>query len=328
MSALAAFLDSAGWADATHEPLDGDASARTYTRLRKGDATAMLMQAPAGSADEIDRFIRLAAHLRGLSYSAPQILAAAPGDGWLLLEDFGQDLFARLLDTDPTREADLYAAATDLLADLHRHPAPAFVTAYDPEAMASATDLAWTWYAGTPDAGEHAQALLRDALAAHWPDRPVLALRDFHTENLFWLPQRAGLARVGLIDFQDAVATHPAYDLVSMTRDARRDVSEARAGAVTTRYAGATGTDPDQLAEASALLATQRNLRILGIFARLCLRDGKTRYAAFVPRVWRYLVTDLSHPALAELRTAVMHSLPAPETDLLHRLETGCRPAP
>ncbi len=164
---------------------------------------------------------------------------------------------------------------------------------------------AWDWYAkgitGSAEGLEAAQTHLA-TLLTETVSGPVLILRDYHTENLFWLPDRDGIARVGLIDFQDALAGPRAYDLISLTEDARRDVHPALADRMITHYATRTGLDADTFRRAAATCAAQRNLRILGVFARLSLHFGKPHYVDLIPRVWNHLQRDLSHPGLARLR--------------------------
>ncbi len=329
--AAAAFLDAAGWGAAARAPLAGDASRRRYERLTGADgARAVLMDAPPEQGEDVRPFLRVARHLGALGLSPPAILAADPERGLALIEDLGDSLYARVVEHAPQSEPALYEAATDLLAALHAHPPPDGTPDYGPPEMADRARLAALWYrpglAGrSPDArdAEAADALeraVRAALEAHAPGRPVLVLRDYHAENLLWLPGRAGVARVGLLDFQDAAAGHPAYDLVSLVQDARRDVPVALHDAMIARYAAATGADAAGLRSACAVLGAQRALRILGVFARLSLRDGKTGYAALMPRTWDLLQRDLAHPACAELREAVAQTLPAPDAAGLTRI--------
>jgi len=167
-------------------------------------------------------------------------------------------------------------------------------------------------------------AVLEPLLTCHAAAADVLILRDYHAENLLWLPERAGLARVGLLDFQDALEGHRAYDLVSLLQDARRDVSNRVESAMLERYIAATGQDAESFITAYRLLGAQRNLRILGVFARLCLRDSKPRYLDLIPRVWAYLQRDLEHPALSPLRPILADALPAPTPSILARLKDQC----
>lgn len=307
-----AFLAAAGWAGAARLPLAGDASSRRYERLIRPDGVhAILMLTEAGS---LGPFLRIAAHLEALGLSTPQIFADDDDSGLMLLEDLGDGLFARQLEADPSRETEFYLAATDLLIALQAAPPPE-APDYGAEAMVAAIAPLADYAAGA----EPLQAALAEAFAALPDWQPVLALRDYHAENLFWLPERRGLARVGLIDFQDAVLSHPLYDLVSLSRDIRRNVAPETAAAMLARFGKARGEAPEALAQAAATVAVQRNLRILGIFARL-IGSGKPRYAQFLPAVWERLMEDLAHPALDTLRQTALAHLPPPEPDLIKRL--------
>ncbi|PWR02906.1 aminoglycoside phosphotransferase [Meridianimarinicoccus roseus] len=328
-----AFLGAAGWGAATSVPLAGDASARRYERLTNPDGRrAVLMIAPPAPDDSTGRFCIVAAHLAGLGLSVPTIHAAAPEDGLALMEDLGDAVFAREITRDATCEAPLYTAAIDMLAELHRHPAPTDLAAPDAAQMAAMIAPAADWYAGRgrarPDLARAFASALAGPLEAALDGPRVLAHRDFHAENLIWLPQRRGVAQVGLLDFQDAFAGPPAYDLVSLLEDARRDLAPGLAEAMRERYSEATGTPPEALARDLSVLGAQRNLRILGIFARLCLHFGKPRYVDLIPRVRAHLDTDLAHPDLAALRALTDAHLPAPTPDLLEELKSRCLKIP
>jgi aminoglycoside/choline kinase family phosphotransferase len=325
----ASFLAGAGWADAGRTPLAGDASARSYQRLTKGARRAVLMDAPPDRGEDTGRFSRMARWLRQRGYSAPDILAEDSASGFLLLEDLGDDLFARLILKDRRVEEDLYMAAVDFLVDLHGHPTPPFVAPLDGPALADLTTLTPKWY--LPGVGttvnDHAEALpgiISDLYSRIAAEEAVTSLRDFHAENLIWLPQRRGIARVGLLDFQDAVAAHPAYDLVSLLQDARRDVPAPLETTMITRYVTATGVDEGEFHPAYALLGAQRALRIIGVFARLTLHFGKPHYLAYLPRVWGYLQRNLAHPALSTLNDAVRAGLPDPTPERIQRMKDQC----
>lgn len=332
-AAAAAFLAGAGWSAAARRPLAGDASARRYERLSLAGRSTVLMDAPPGRGEDVTRFTRMARWLSARGFSAPAILAEDAAAGFLLLEDLGDALFARLAAADPAQELPLYAAATDVLVELHRHAPPDFVLPLDGPALADLVRLTPDWYlpgigaAPNPAAGELPGliAALHDRLA---DDPPVPALRDFHAENLIWLPQRQGSARVGLLDFQDAVAAHPAYDLVSLLQDARRDVPEALEAAMIARYCARNRLDQSRFSAAYALLGAQRGLRILGVFARLSMHFGKPHYVDLIPRVWRAIRHDLAHPALAELAACTAAALPAPTPERLQRIKDQCASCP
>ncbi|SIO49574.1 hypothetical protein SAMN05444722_2693 [Rhodovulum sp. ES.010] len=330
----AAFLARAGWQDAARAPLAGDASNRRYERLRGGPegTGAVLMDAPPDTGEDVRPFVGIARHLAGLGLSAPGILAEDTARGFLLIEDLGDALFARVVAADPACEEDLYAAAVDLLVDLHRAAPPARLDPYDAATMAPLAGLAFDWYARALDAPvKDAEATRLLAAFQHRLEEvvpSVLILRDYHAENLIWLPERTGTARVGLLDFQDARIGHPAYDLVSLLEDARRDVPEPLQTRIKARYVQASGADPAAFDRAYALLGAQRNLRILGVFARLCLRDGKPGYLPLLPRVWGHLMRDLAHPALADIRDSCLALLPPPDPAQFDRIARRCHPTP
>ncbi|APX89811.1 hypothetical protein BV394_08865 [Brevirhabdus pacifica] len=333
-AATRAFLKAAGWAEAQRRPLAGDASNRRYERLHHPrHGAAVLMDAPPERGEDVRPFLRIGAHLADLGLSAPRVFAGDEALGLLLLEDLGDDLYARVLTRDPALERPLYEAATDVLISLAQSRPPAPIEDYDARHMAEAASLVISWYRRAltgqedPDLEQTFQDEVERACLEHCQGPRSIALRDFHAENLLWLPERQGEARVGLLDFQDATTAHPAYDLVSLLEDARRDVPEALSDAMTDRFLKATGFDRADFLRARDTLSAQRNLRILGVFARLGLRDGKPHYLAFVPRVWNLLQRDLRHPALADLRASVERHLPEPTPDILKGLANRCQPA-
>ncbi len=333
-----AFLKRTGWDQAVRAPLAGDASNRKYERLCHQDGrAAVLMDAPTERGEDVRPFVSIARYLSGLGLSAPEIYAEDARNGFLLLEDLGDALFARVMADDPALERPLYEAATDALLHLHRAPPPTGLAAYSPQYMTQMAALAYEFYLA--GAAEHADAetaqpsqafaqVFEPLLAARAAEASVLIQRDYHAENLLWLPERSGPARVGLLDFQDALAGHPAYDLVSVLQDARRDVPEAIEADMITRYIAASKQDAASFEAAYHLLGAQRNLRILGVFGRLCMRDGKAHYIDFIPRVWGYLMRDLAHPALAPVCDILRRDLPEPTSEILQRLKDKCATLP
>jgi len=298
---LAEFTARAGWADARVEPLPGDASFRRYFRLRRASGeSAMLMHAPPPHEDPAP-FLHVARWLRENDMRAPAILAEDAGEGWALTEDFGDDRMRDWLDVHPRDEREAYEAAVEALVRLHRI-APGPFAPYDMATYARETALLTEWYCPAQgldvDAAGYAAAweeVLAPLLARQTPG--VTVLRDYHAENIMLLGGQPG-APQGLIDFQDALVGHPAYDLVSLLQDARRDVSEELETAMLLHYAHHSGqADEDFLAD-YARLGAQRNAKIVGIFTRLNARDGKPKYLAMIPRVWAALERDLAHPAL------------------------------
>ena len=328
-SALAtAFLAGASWATATRAPLAGDASARRYERLTNPETgqTAVLMDAPPEQGETVHRFVELARHLRAQGLSAPEILAEDPAQGFLLIEDLGDDLFTRVIARDPTLEAPLYEAATDLLVALRDMPLMAGLDSYGPALLAEKTDIAFDHYVSGITGDDVSETRDRfidrfgDLLHQTVQGPKVLILRDYHAENLIWLPDRSDLARVGLLDFQDAVVGHPAYDLVSLLQDIRRDVPARIEMPMIARFIEATGADDHEFRTAYAVLGVQRNLRILGVFARLSRDLGKTRYLALMAAVWRHVMRDLEHPAMAGIADLLRETLPPPSSENLARL--------
>lgn len=342
-----AFVDAAGWRGAEIVARPGDASTRSYARVSLDGRKAMLMDqpqtaetpaAPAGASPEerralgynavarlagadCGRFVAVSNYLRGLGLSAPEIYAADCERGFVLIEDLGDDLYADVLSAGGD-ERELYAAAADVLAALHADGAPAAMAgkplhAYDETALIAETDLMTQWFlpqalgrAARPDEIAEHRALWADALAKARDAAPVFVHRDYHAQNLIWLPERKGIARVGVIDFQDAVAGAHSYDLISLIEDARRDVAPEIAEATAKHYLAATGLDENEYRAQMAVMAAQRNAKIAGIFARLNKRDGKPRYLAYLPRVWGYLNRDLDHPALGNLKSWYDRTIP------------------
>lgn len=297
-AAAAAFLAANGWRDATIEPVAGDASFRRYFRAVKDGRSAILMDAPPPNEDPRP-FIDIARWLGERGFAAPAIHGIDLDLGLVLLEDFGDVRMRETVDGDASREPALYGSAIDLLVRLHRED-PATPVAYDRATLHREANLLTEWYCPAlgiaPDQAAYDAAW--DAVFDHALAGPaVTVLRDYHSENLMLL----GGDTLGLLDFQDALAGHPAYDLVSLLQDARRDVDEHVEAAMVARYKAATGAG-EAFDIAYHVLGAQRNAKIIGIFTRLWQRDGKTRYAALCPRVWRYLNRDLEHHALAPVK--------------------------
>lgn len=323
-----AFADRNGWSGAELRFLAGDASARRYYRLTGPVGSAVLMDAPPGQGEEIAPFMAIARHLTGLGLSAPQVLAADELAGFLLLEDLGDGLLARLLAADSGPETLLYDAAVEVLAVVQAAPAPSGLPDLTAADWAEATRPVVDWYArAITGAAPDATALVAEmaaALQAHADGPRVLILRDYHAENLLWLPDRTGVARVGVLDFQLAQMGQPGYDLVSLCQDARRDVGAGVANAAKRHFLELTGGDATTLDASLAVLGAQRALRILGVFARLCLAGGKPGYIALIPRVWGQLQQNLTHPALARLAPICHRLLPEPTPDRLERIRAQC----
>lgn len=323
-----AFLTQAGWSDAQRSFLAGDASDRSYDRLTRGTETAVLMDAPVGKADDPATFIAIADHLRKIGLSSPKILAQDLENGFLLLEDLGDALYTRVISGDPTSEEQLYAAATDVLALLQPHTAPNGLPNLNSQEWSYGAALALDLYSRAitgvqTDTSDFAATL--GSLLDRYADGPrVIILRDYHAENLLWLPERSDLRRVGLLDFQLAQLGQPGYDLVSLLQDARRDVPISIEETMIQRFVARSGSAAETFAPAYAVLGTQRALRILGIFARLCLQKGKPQYVALIPRVWAQLQRNLAHPALAPMAKICNDLLPEPTPERLERIRGQC----
>jgi N-acetylmuramate 1-kinase len=318
--AIATFLDAAGWAGVRAAPLAGDASFRRYYRLARNGSSVVLMDAPPPQED-IGPYVAVAALLRELGFSAPEVLAEDRDRGFLLLEDFGDDTYTRLL-AGGADEPALYKLAVDTLIALQRAAEPRDISEippYDIERLLAEAGLLVDWY--RPVAGglrEEYLALWRALLPDGMVSPPTLVLRDYHVDNLMLLPNRPGVRGCGLLDFQDAVTGPPSYDLVSLLKDARRDIPGPLRQAMTERYLSAfPALDRSAFVRSAAILAAQRNCKILGIFTRLWKRDGKRQYLAHIPRVWRLLEADLRHPALGPIARWLDRHLPP---------ETRCRP--
>jgi len=318
------FLANTDWAGVSLVPLAGDASARRYFRLTKGGESAVLMDAPPIDGQDIGPFLDVGEFLTRQGLCAPCVFAANQSAGFILLEDLGDAVFAKVVKTDPDKELMLYEAATDVLISLDQGPTPSFLPHFNASIMAQQVAPFFEWYLHDAGPMDDFQAMLEATLLSIDPNFNSILLRDFHAENLIWLPDRSGLCRVGLLDFQDAMIGPPGYDLVSLLQDARRDVSAPVVAAMIKRFARGTGRDAEQFNQAFAVIGAQRNLRILGVFARLAQLHGKPRYLEYVPRVWRHVQTCLAHPSLAGLTQVLDGKLPEPGPDCLRDLAKSC----
>jgi aminoglycoside/choline kinase family phosphotransferase len=299
------FLASCGWKGARIQPLAGDASFRRYFRVVDGERRAVLMDAPP-PLEDVRPFVAVAEWLSTVGLSAPEIIARDMDHGLLLLDDFGEARLREMLDEDPTRERELYELATDVLVHLHSHPPMDGLRPHGLEQWLEELALFTDWYCPALELKvdvegyrrawtEALEPVARDGLG------PVTVLRDFHAENVILVHGRDGVKQFGLLDFQDALAGHPAYDLASVLEDARRDVPPAIERAMIERYVQATGHG-EPFERAYWALAAQRNTRILGVFTRLWKRDNKPNYLPFQPRMWGLLERDLQRGELEPVR--------------------------
>lgn len=331
---ISAFLANAGWGGIARCLVAGDASNRRYERLQiSPQHSVILMDAPSEKGEDVRPFVEITNHLRSVGLSAPEIFAQDPENGLLLIEDLGDDLFARVIEADPSMATELYEASVDVLLHLHRSNAPD-LPRYDADVMTERAALAFDWYQRGTQGSVDAEAKtafeseFHARLAALDADAHVLIQRDYHAENLIWLPARRGVQRVGLLDYQDAMLGHPAYDLMSIVQDARRDVDANTAEMMIQRYIASTDLETEPFLAAFALLGAQRNLRILGVFARLSMHFGKPHYVDLIPRVWGHIQTNLSHPSLATIKPLVNETLVAPTPALLQKLKDQCATIP
>jgi aminoglycoside/choline kinase family phosphotransferase len=326
---IGAFLAANGWAGATRVPLAGDASFRRYYRLAGGARHAVLMDAPPPQED-IRRFVAIARHLKSLSLSAPEVLADDVAAGLLLLEDLGDDTYTKVLTATvgpslAAREDELYGLAVDVLIVLHQLPpgraVPKGIPNYGNGRLLDEAFLLPQWYVPAITGRTMSEAR-RKAYGEAWLSAfPVihagprtLVLRDYHVDNLMLLRDRAGAARCGLLDFQDAVCGHPAYDLMSLLEDARRDIRPELKRAMLDRYAAAfPDLDREAFDQAFRVLAAQRHAKVIGIFTRLCVRDRKPAYLVHIPRVWQLLERALAEPALKPVADWFAANVPADE---------------
>ena len=310
----AEFLAQNGWEGASILPLAGDASFRRYFRIMHGDRRAVLMDAPPPHEDPRP-FIAVAEWLGDVGLSAPRILARDLERGLLLLSDFGSERLRETVDASPERERELYELATDVLVHLHSAPPMAGLPPHGLPQWLDELALFTQWYCPAVglkvDEAEYRTAWER-VLAPVAQDGlgPVTVLRDYHAENIMLIGDRSGIAHLGLLDFQDALAGHPAYDLCSVLEDARRDVAPEIEREMLDRYVAATNA-PSHFEYAYWALAAQRNTRILGVFTRLWKRDGKPHYRRFQPRMWGLLERDLAQPGLEPVRDWFDANVPA-----------------
>ncbi len=316
------FLARIGWEGATRRMLAGDASFRRYERVQHGDVIAVLMDAPPPWED-VRPFTAVTRQLAQFGMSVPRILAADADEGFLLLEDLGDASFSRLLQQHPTREREIYLEATEALVTLYHaskesgSALAAVLPPYDRAVYLREAALLAEWFLPQVVGMDTAQTLRTDYLA-RWEavldatllEQDCFVHRDYHADNLFWLAERTGHQAVGMIDYQDALLGDSAYDLASLLEDARRDVSAATVADCFAHYTTATGQDAHRFASRYAVLAAQRNAKIIGIFTRLAVRDGKAHYLEYLPRVWGHFLHDLSHEALAPIRDFVAEHVP------------------
>lgn len=344
-----ALFEAAGYGNARRQHLQGDASTRSYERLHLNDGTAILMKAPGGPdgppvrqgksygeiarlAQNMEPFVAISRALRARGFSAPEIFAADLHNGLLLLEDLGSE--GVVIGDPPVPVEERYSAAIDLLVALHGQRLPETlpvaprieyqIPRYDLDAFLIEAELLFDWYlpyrgVTQPDATARDifRALWRDALVEPLTAPATWVLRDFHSPNLLWLAERAGMQRIGVLDFQDALIGPAAYDVAALLMDARCDVPDEMEMRLLSRYAIAMSAqdesfDPATFASRYVIMGAQRATKILGIFARLSRRDGKSQYLQHIPRVWSYLMRTFTHPSLSALKGWYAANVPLP----------------
>ncbi len=341
------FLGSQGWGEALRKFLDGDASSRRYERLQLGQAKAILMDMPsrpdgppvkngkpysaiAHLAEGLRSVVAINDFLVGQGYGAPKILACDIEEGLALIEDFGDDIYCRLRTAGHPMN-DPMTAAIEVLAHMADQEWPKqfkmrdqsvyTMPSYDSEAQLIEVDLLTSWFfphvkSKLPSESQVIEfhKIWAGILSFTQIENPAWVLRDFHSPNLIWRPDQSGMKRVGLIDTQDAVLGHPAYDLVSLLQDARMDISIDEESHHFSRYVllrkNSGNFNTDEFGRAYAILGAQRATKILGIFTRLAKRDGKLAYLRHMPRVSGYLIRNLQHPDLSDLRSWFEQNLP------------------
>ena len=317
-----AFLSRSGWQGAVRRMLAGDASFRRYERVTHQNIVAVLMDAPPPWED-VRPFLEITHHLAEFGVTVPKIIASDEESGFLLLEDLGDQSFSRLLKVNPARETEIYLAATDALAIIHSASQKntdhlkTVLKPYDMAVYLREVALLVEWFLPQVVGMKQAKSLRNDYLTM-WEKilqtanlkQSCLVHRDYHADNLFWLDDRKGHLAVGMIDYQDALWGDPAYDLASLLEDARRDVNPQTTADCFARFATSTGEEAHELAQRYAVLAAQRNAKIIGIFMRLCVRDGKEHYLDYLPRVWGHFIHDLSHPTLAPIKQFIDAHIP------------------
>lgn len=316
-AAIDTFLEKAGWGGVPRASLADDASFRRYERIQDRFRRAVLMDAPPDKED-VRPFVTVANLLAGIDLSAPEILAADPEQGFLLLEDMGDDTFTRVL-AQGGDEKTLYAHGMEALVMLHRrYVAGQAVPEYDDELFIREAALLTEWYAPAalpmfdPDEMQTYRDLWPPLLEIARRVPSTLVLRDYHVDNLIWLPERSSPRNVGLLDFQDAVIGPITYDLASLFEDARRDVDQAMANRMLDAYCERfPDLDRQAFMTSYRIMAVQRSLKIIGIFTRLAHRDNKPDYLRHIPRCWKWVEQGLAEPALSPLKHWLDRVMPA-----------------
>ena len=305
------------------EKITSDASNRKYLRLTKGNKTVILMDSNPEKNEPVNNFIYFTNFLRKHHFSAPKIYDSDIPNGLLLLEDLGARNFADILKVKPKVETNIYKEAVNQLIMIQSKETPKQAKPYSTEILIEEALLFTEWYLGETNSSRLSTqftSLLTPLLKKIDQTKPTLVLRDFHAENLIWMNSRKNFKRVGLLDYQDALIGHPAYDIASLLKDARRDVSIEVRDIMTNHYLEKTKHNKDLFLRDYSILSAQRNLKIIGIFSRLSIRDKKKNYVKLIPRVWKNLENDFMHPDLKNLSKFINAVAPYPNVKILKNL--------
>lgn len=305
------------------EKITSDASNRKYLRLTKGNKTVILMDSNPKKNEPVNNFIYFTNFLRKHHFSAPKIYDSDIPNGLLLLEDLGARNFADILKVKPKVETNIYKEAVNQLIMIQSKETPKQAKPYSTEILIEEALLFTEWYLGKTNSSRLSTqftSLLTPLLKKIDQTKPTLVLRDFHAENLIWMNSRKNFKRVGLLDYQDALIGHPAYDIASLLKDARRDVSIEVRDIMTNHYLEKTKHNKDLFLRDYSILSAQRNLKIIGIFSRLSIRDKKKNYVKLIPRVWKNLENDFMHPDLKNLSKFINAVAPYPNVKILKNL--------
>ena len=318
MAEIEAFLDKANWSKAQRATLAGDAGNRRYERLTDPiQGNAILMDAQPKLGEDIQSFLKIAQHLSECGISAPKIFSQDISLGLILMQDFGDELLYKIASDTPNLELQFYRLAINVLSQLHQSPPPKEVGNYLAPEMSGVLAATLPWYCNKALSQDIEIEVESSLKSLDWSS-PVLVLRDYHAQNLIYRRDQTGIAQMGVLDFQDAQLGHSLYDAASLIHDARRSLDPTVVNTLLKELAK-NYSGRDDFKYAFAALSVQRNLRILGVFSRLCLRDGKPSYLNLIPHVWKNLWKDLSHPLLSDLSN-VCKKLPSPSPEFLEGL--------
>lgn len=312
------FLERSGFGEAVLADIPNDASSRSYSRfVGASGANLILMDAPPDANLKTDQFIAISRSLAAAGLNVPDIHTADLRNGYVVISDLGRTTARAHLDSAPKDEREIYVSSLDVLNQIEQIEIFG-LNSMDPKIAGEMTMIAAEHYAQNPELAEETRDLVRHYFESICDLEPKLALRDFHVENIVWRKDRQGTDRIGLLDYQDAFYAPRGYDFVSLIRDVRRDVSiELREELIDMHRRTGSITADHKLH--LHCLAIQRNLRILGVFARLIQVDGKVKYAQFLSRTWRLLLEDLEPAEFSKLRKVILSHFPEPTDELLRQ---------